>query len=59
MTSKGALKRRMKSRILGFHDAALLTIRKFQEALKNDARPRMWFKRQFLALKQRVNSRRI
>lgn len=45
-----AMRVQMKSRILDSEDTALLAIAHFEKVLRNDANPRMWFKRQFLAL---------
>ncbi|QQO16648.1 hypothetical protein JJB99_11065 [Bradyrhizobium diazoefficiens] len=49
----------MKSRILDSEDASVLVFGGAAENLKNDARSRMWFKRQFLALGMRISSQRI
>jgi hypothetical protein len=45
-----AMRAQMKSRILDSEDAALLAIANSEKLPKNDARSRMWFKRQFLLL---------
>jgi hypothetical protein len=45
-----AMRAQMKSRILDSEDTALLAIANSEKLLKNDARSRMWFKRQFLLL---------
>ena len=54
-----ALKARMKRRILDSEDAALFAIVASEKILKSDANSRMWFKRQFLALGEHINPRRI
>jgi hypothetical protein len=45
-----ALRAQMKNRILDSEYTALLAIAGSEKLLKNDAIPRMWFKRQFLML---------
>jgi hypothetical protein len=49
----------MKSGILDPEDAQFLRIGGFREIPKNNARPRMWFKRQFFMLREHFSSRRI
>jgi len=49
----------MKIRILDLEDAGLLAIASFWRSYENDARPRMWFKRQFFELREHISSRRI
>jgi hypothetical protein len=53
------MRTRMKSRILDSDSTAIFAITASKKALTNDARSRMWFKRQFLLLGQHINSRRI
>ncbi|MGY3235155.1 hypothetical protein ACVWZ4_004277 [Bradyrhizobium sp. USDA 4472] len=45
----------MKSRVLDSEDTVLLAIANFEKSLRNDANPRMWFKRQFLVLNEHFN----
>jgi hypothetical protein len=49
----------MKSGILDPEDAGLLRIGSFRKNLRNNTRPRMWFKRQFFVLRGHFSSRRI
>lgn len=47
---------RMKSRILDSEDTALLAVVGCEKILENDVSSRMWFKRQFLMLREHFNS---